>query len=431
MGAMGSESLPEEADESWNFSTSEDFERRVSVMFNVETPRSMAPGAARELTPFEKILEEQKSKRGEKSLAAIFAKDGRGYDPSGRRTSDLPFRNEYEGGSVADRSTIIDLDAAWSVPEPNLNLADPPGSLRAKRFYRDDDEDNETLHANRMSRTGDSDHSDSGDRNRRTQDWKFPPMIAPSNTAKRLPKDSGISVSQTVRARPKTQDWKFPTPAEMAVAAASEPTSPQEPVITGYSRTRPVIKHSKTMPMEPFTATGTYSGPPSPDRSSIIDLDTALVVDVPVTRPSTAGSATDSAISETTTGDPFDLEGQIEASPRQRSNDRMERDGDHGSYHRQSQSEPTLTSWNKELFGSTIRAQQSQVRVREGRGAGMRKSRPSQLMALVEPSREVLLPGARKDVVKVELDKMSDDVVARCVLGKGAWVGFAGLTSPA
>ena len=133
MGAMGSESLPEEVDEGWNFSTTEDFERRVSVMFNTDAP----------MTTFEKMLEEQKSKRGEKSLAAIFAKDGRGYDPSGRRTSDLPFRNEYEGGSVAVRSTIIDLDAAWSVPEPNLNLADPPGSLRAKRFYRDDDEDNQ------------------------------------------------------------------------------------------------------------------------------------------------------------------------------------------------------------------------------------------------------------------------------------------------
>jgi hypothetical protein len=428
MGAMGSESLPEEVDEGWNFSTTEDFERRVSVMFNTESPINIASAAIRELTPLEKILEEQKSKRGEKSLAAIFVKDGRGYDPSGRRTSDLPFRNEYEGGSVADRSTIIDLDAAWSVPEPNLNLADPPGSLRAKRFYRDDDEDNETLHANRMSRTADSDHSDNGYRNRRTQDWKFPPMVAPSNTAKRLPKDSGISVSQTVRARPKTQDWKFPTAEEMA--AASEPASPQEPPTSGLPRIRPAVKHAKTMPMQPFTATGMHSDPPSPDRSSMIDLDTALVVDVSVTRPSTAGSATDSAISENTTGDPFDLEGQVEESPRQRSSDRMERDGDRGSYHRQSQSEPTLTSWNKEIFGSTIRAQQPQVRVREGRGTRIR-SRPSQLMALVEPSREVLLPGARKDIFKAELGKMGDDVVARCVLGKGAWVGFASLTSPA
>jgi len=89
-----------------------------------------------------------------------------------------------------------------------------------------------------------------------------------------------------------------------------------------------------------------------------------------------------------------------------------------------------LTSWNRELFGSTIRAQQAQVRVREGLGAGIRKSTPSQLMPFVEPSREVLLPGARKDVVKAELGKMVDDVVTRCVLGKGDWVGFAGLTSP-
>lgn len=429
MGAMGSESLPDEVDEGWNFSTTEDFERRVSVMFITEAPRNVVPAAARELTPFEKMREEQKSKRGEKSLAAIFAKDGRGYDPNGRRTSDLPFRNEYEGGSVADRSTVIDLDLAMSFPEPSLNLADPPGSLRAKRSYRDDDEDNETLHANRMSRTTDSDHSDSGYRNRRTQDWKFPLMIAPSNTAKRLTKDSGISVSQTVRPRPKTQDWKFPTAEEMA--AASEPTSPQEPTTSGLSRMRPTIKHAKTMPMEPFMATEMHSGPPSPDRSSMIDLDTALIVDVPITRPSTASSATDSAISETTTGDPFDLEGQFEASPRHRSSERMERDGDRGSYHRQSQSEPTLTSWNREIFGSTIRAQQQQVRVREGRGAGIRRSRPSQLIPLVEPSREVLLPGARKDVVKAELSKLGDDIVARCVLGKGAWVGIADLTSPA
>ena len=435
MGAMGSDSLPEEVDEGWNFSATEDFERRVSVMFNIDAPASMTPTTARELTPFEKMMEEQKSRRGEKSLAAIFAKDGRGYDPTGRRTSDLPFRNEYEGGSVADRSTIIDLDAALSIPEPNLNLADPPGSLRAKRFFRDDDEDSETLHANRFSRTGDSDYSDGGHRNRRTQDWKFPAMIAPANTAKRLPKDSGISVSQTVRARPKTQDWKFPSAEEMA--AASEPASPQESATPGLPRMRPTINHAKTMPMQPFAEggamTGSYFGLPSPDRSSIIDLDTALILDVPITRPSTAGSATNSAVSETTTGDPFDLEAQFEDSPRlrSRSDEMVDRDGDRGSYHRQSQSEPTLTSWNREIFGSTIRAQQSQMRAREGRGAGKRRSRPSQIIALVEPSREVLLPGARKDVVKSELGKLGDDVVARCGLGKGAWVGFAGLISPA
>lgn len=412
MGAISSDTLrPEDQfDDDWNFSNSDEFERRASMMF------ALGPSENVDITNYDRLMQEienQKAEKGQRALDGIFDLSRKGYDPTGRRTSDLPFRNLSGSPSTdARRSTMIDLDAA--MPEPNFNLAQPP-SLRRRPFPDFEDED-DTLHPNRDSRVvRDSDI----DRSRRTIDWKFPSVQAPSNTAKRLPKDSvtGLSVSQTARSRPKTQDWKFPSAEEMA--AVSEPTSPIEPVPAGALR-RPPIKHAQTMPIPTIQTSESTSGPLSPDRSSMIDLDTALVVEVPSTRPSTAGSATNSAVSETTTGDPFDLEDQATitgggSSRRSRSST------DRGSFHRQSQSEPTLTSWNRQIFGTgvggTIRAQPGA----QGKRGSKRESRGKKgrgLHALIQPNIEVLLPGGRKSVVKAELGRMCEDVLMRCQVGR-------------
>jgi len=428
MGAIGSDPVPsdDESDEDWNFSTTEEFNRRASMLLLPNFRESM------ELSNYDKLmkeLEEQRGIRGQQALARIFDTSSKGYDPNARRTSDLPFRNLADA-PAADRTTMIDLDAAIPLVEPNLNLADPP-SLRSRRFHDFDDED-DTLHPNRDSRV-DRDWDSYG--NRRTQDWKFPNMQYPSNTAKRVTRDSGTSlnVSQTVRARPKTQDWKFPTAEEMA--AASEPTSPVEPTAAGGLR-RPALKHAQTMPI---TASEPTSSPPSPDRSSMIDLDTALVLEVPSTRPSTAGSTTDSAISETTTGDPFDLEDQIDGgvAARPRSSGAST---DRGSFHRQSQSEPTLTTWNRQIFGggasagaaaagpattATVRGQAAAAA--PPKDTGRRMAVRSGVPGLPQPNVEVLLPGAKKAVVKAEMGRMGEDVIVRCRLGKQRWVAFATL----
>lgn len=425
MGAISSDTLRPEGqfDDEWNFSNSDEFERRASMMFASGSSENI------EMSNYERLMQEfenKKAEKGQHALGGIFDLSRKGYDPTGRRTSDLPFRNL--GGSTSSDarvSTMIDLDAAMAVPEPNFNLADPP-SLRRRPFPDFEDED-ETLHPNRDSRI---DRDSDSYRSRRTMEWKFPSMQVPSNTAKRLPKDSvtGLSVSQTARSRPKTQDWKFPTAEEMA--AVSEPTSPVEPTTTGGFR-RPTIKHAKTMPVPTIETSASTSGPPSPDRSSMIDLDTALVLEVPSTRPSTAGSATNSAISETTTGDPFDLEDQITITGgASRGSRRSNSSTDRGSFHRQSQSEPTLTSWNRQIFGTgvggTIRGQptaqgQQQGVKRESRG------KKHGIQRLVQPNVEVLLPGGRKSVVKAELGRMSEDAIMRCQIGRQKWTALVGV----
>lgn len=417
------------SDDDWNFNITEDLERRLSRM-----PSIIIPEPGMEPSRFDKLLEENRIRRGEHALNRIYDLSSTGYDPTIEPPLALPFRSDLPfRNNAPDRTTMIeiDLDAVIPIPEPNLNLADPP-SLRGRRSNIE--EDDETLHPNNNDRNSRNIGS------RRTMDWKFPDPLQYSDTARRLRNDSGAggpSGSQTARSRPKTQDWKFPTFEEMA--AVSEPTSPVGPSTPeggGGLPSRPSLQHSQTMPVPTLEFPSTESSrASSPNRASLIDLDTALVTELPTTRPSTAGSATNSAVSETTIGDPFDLEDQI-AAPTVPAARRPESDAstDRGSFHRQSQSEPTLTGWNKQILATvagTVRGSQIQS-TQQKQDAGARESRGKKgivtatELGLPEMNMALLMPGCSKGLFKQEIGRMSDDVLQRCAVGRDAWVSASG-----
>lgn len=82
----------------------------------------------------------------------------------------------------------------------------------------------------------------------------------------------------------------------------------------------------------------------------MIDLDSALHVQIPeISRPTTADSTADSAATEMTSGDPFDLEPPIHLT---QTNNR-------GSLHMKSQSEPSAAFQNNQGNSENGRERQS------------------------------------------------------------------------
>ncbi|QDS68266.1 hypothetical protein FKW77_010630 [Venturia effusa] len=393
MGAPGPEELePQEGpDEEWNFSTTLDFDRRISMRLeNIPGFGSSSP--AEEPTRFDALVKEIHEKRGETALGRIFDQSAkpytygpdRGPERSERnRDSDLPLRS-YSDASSGDRTTMIDLDEAMPTFEdliPNLTLVDPPTLKARQKKFQANNESDDTMYQTSKRDTKDwtmsldpepidLDAASSSDayRNRDTMQWTFPTaeelIISPSQeqtvraskAADRstmqwtFPKleDPAISPGQeqTVRASKavdfkddahirKTQEWKFPSPEEMRAAISN---SSHTPSFTASDSSfmephRPGLKHAKTMPIGSFGDSYDFpSGVSSPDRGSMIDLDDALQVAIPeLRRPSASHSATGSAVTDMTSRDPFDLEEQLQLS---KENGRM-------SQHIKSQSEPT------------------------------------------------------------------------------------------
>lgn len=394
MGAPGPDELePQESpDEEWNFSTTLDFDRRISMRLE-NIPGFGSSGPAEEGTRFDALVKEYHEKRGETVLGRIFDQSAkpytygpdRGPERSERnRDSDLPLRS-YSDASSGDRTTMIDLDDAMPTFEdllPNLTLVDPPTLKARQKKIQASNESDEALYQTSKRDTKDWTMSLDAEpidldiepprdnyRNRDTMQWTFPsaeePTISPSQVqtvraskpAERntmqwtFPKledpEMSPSQEQTVRASKaidsfkdnarnrKTQEWKFPSPEEMKAAIAN---SGHTPSFTASDASfieppRPGIKHAKTMPAGSFGDSYSFpSGVSSPDRGSMIDLDDALQLTIPdLARQSTSHSATDSAVTDMTSRDPFDLEEQLELS---KENSRM-------SQHIKSQSEPT------------------------------------------------------------------------------------------
>ena len=333
--------------EEWNFSTTREFDHRLSM--GLDPFKGSKAKTSRELTAYEKAFAEASANRGGAGMQGIFNLDEKPYklgepekrmEPE-RRISDLPLRNLDNGPTAAaHRTTLIDLDAVMTGYEvPNLDLADVP-TIRAKKFLQlvdddeDDEEDDETLYtfsnnnrrSNRKTQDWKFPQMADANSNRRTQDWTFPSMSVTDTDAAALTADANNQTSRkvskesdTIRDR-RTQDWKFPTTEEFNAITQDMP-SPQLGLV-----------HAKTMPVHDFYDYP-HSVASSPDRTSMIDLDHALQVHIPEPRrrPSTADSGADSAVTDMTSGDPFDLEDQIQLS---QTNNR-------GSLHMKSQSEPT------------------------------------------------------------------------------------------
>jgi protein-serine/threonine kinase len=298
----------------WNFSTTLEFDKRLSMGLN---PFEKSKGS-KDLSPFEKVYEEARIKRGGAAMQAIFNTNDPPYDSDGgKMASDLPLRNlENSPATSRDRTTLIDLDAV--IPNfddgPNLDLDSVP-TIRARRFLQQlDDDEAEPPSSHQYSKRATQDwkfpYADENT-NRRTQDWKFPTMTVTDSEGADVPPNANGQTSRRVGRESDirnrhTQDWKFPT-AEEFEALAPQP------------RVSRLTAHSLSS---------------SPDRSSMIDLDDALPLHVSIPeipRPPTADSATDSAATDMTSGDPFDLEPQIE----------MVQSNNRGSLHMKSQSEPT------------------------------------------------------------------------------------------
>jgi serine/threonine protein kinase len=346
-GAQGPGEIPDadvKTDE-WNFSTSVEFEKRMSMGLD---PFGRSKNGSQDIVPWQRAFEEVRVQRGGNAMKGIFNPEEKPYAYGDeRRMSDLPLRNIQNGpGAARDRTTLIDLDAvdASFGEGPNLDLANIP-TIRARRYltsYSDEDEEELTDHTNRLSKRATKDWKfpvAAAQHNRRTQDWKFPGVTiseatTESNMADERPFQSPRTVAGDNR---RTQDWQFPTTTGYEAMTSRKSTTirglssdPPDDFDVTAPIPRPGLVHAKTMPVNAYGGFSA-SGASSPDRTSLIDLDSALSIDIPsMSRPATANSMADSAVTDMTSGDPFDLE----LLPPTTSNNR-------GSLHIKSKSEPT------------------------------------------------------------------------------------------
>jgi serine/threonine protein kinase len=173
--------------------------------------------------------------------------------------------------------------------------------------------------------------------NRRTMEWTFDISMAEAAQDEPVPKLSRLSRRDpqelAIPGMPsndnrKTRDFVFPMrdPAEGGSLSDQGPNFSSSP--PGF---QPSLRHATTEPLGSFDDYPRInSAPESPLRTSMIDLDMAMVEDY---RPSTSDSASTSTYTaggDGLNGNPFDLEDQVQLSQQ---NNRT-------SYHMKSQSEP-------------------------------------------------------------------------------------------
>ncbi|KAF2674565.1 kinase-like protein [Microthyrium microscopicum] len=310
--APGEMPVEDPATEAWNFSTSIEFEKRMSMGLD-----PFGGQDSEDIPEWQKAYEKVRIARGENAMKRIFDINDKPYSFGDQGPSDLPFRNLENGaGAARDRTTLIDLDMAEFGEEINLDLDNVP-TIRARRNFTQtlyDDDDDGNYDPSRTSKRFGEDNA-----NRRTQDWTFPSMAAAPAAASR---------NSRVPDNRRTLDWSFDSAQQEATSRRSYANVP-EPVAEEFER--PSLMHAKTMPANAF---GHSSEASSPDRGSLIDLDSALSINIPeISRPTTADSTAESAMSGMTSGDPFDLEDLEDQLSLAASN--------RGSLHMKSQSEPT------------------------------------------------------------------------------------------
>ncbi|EME43796.1 hypothetical protein DOTSEDRAFT_71586 [Dothistroma septosporum NZE10] len=316
----------------WNFSTSEDFDRRFSQIpilteslglpqTDGSTVSGLTPLNTANLSVAELIKREHSemsATRGEKSLAPIFDINATsGYliappveDPSPPLPppSDLPLRNFTSNGPTRESMIEIDLDAAdhggTATSTFALHMdAINEDTMRPNVRHHDDDEDDNYMYQ----------YGQAGDLKKRdTMAWTF-------SSAEPAPLLQPV-VSQAKRG---TMDWSFST-AEPVQLDEDDSSMGPPPFPVGDELSpgfRPGLKHSATEPIGNFGGDFSYSMSslaPSPLRDSVasmIDLDMGLA-DPPsrlhdpadIVRPSTASSAAGSTMTDMTSGNPFDLE---------------------------------------------------------------------------------------------------------------------------
>lgn len=332
-------------------------------------------------------FKEESIVRGQKRLNKLFDTSTTPYRysaiddseaPSGRPPSDLVLRDFNPG--APNRETVIDLD--FSMPSaddiPSIDLGEVPTikANRMKSLLREmaEEDENDAFNTDndltkRATRDWKFPSVDDNADNRKTMEWSFPseqpnrktmewsfPTEQPSNRktmewsfAAAQPQKNRRTVEWTFDAamaegnydqprnrtsrRRETKEWTFPKtndtrrtqdfsfPMRSPTGSNTEPSSPPF---------KPAVRHAATVPANDADDFPRVSNSPeSPLRTSMIDLDMAMVDDY---RPSTSGS--DAINTANTVNDnPFNLEDQVQLS----------QNNHRASYHFQSKSEPNQT----------------------------------------------------------------------------------------
>jgi len=328
---VGADELEEDSgnDFDWNFSLSEGFNqsftRRYSQMMlnGLDGLPEDAPGDSglpqletKNLTVFEQIQREHKEKsatRGEQHLERLFNPESKPYEMHAASTmpqsppevvSDLPLRSTAESTAMRESTIMIDLDAE---PDTKLEISLDTLKPRPKDSFADFDDDEQE------EEQDDYQYGQFNDDKRATKDWQFPSLATSKAT--------NAVTSSTVPKR-STMDWSFAT-AQPAEGDSADNTlnleSPNDSSTTAHGF-RPQLLHTATVPLgqfgdylhtnQPASVFAASNDPVSRDSmNSMIDLDLAFAGEAELPpRPSTASSASGSATTEMTSGDPFDLD---------------------------------------------------------------------------------------------------------------------------
>ncbi|PSN69720.1 kinase-like protein [Corynespora cassiicola Philippines] len=372
---------PEDEDEDWTFSTSDEFDNRISRQFGDPfmgsgpaqgfAGMSVPPADDDRFAKLQASIREEAINRGQQRLNRLFDQNSTPYRYSGvdtgRPPSDLVLRDFNPG--APNRETVIDLDfAAPTVADvPSIDLGEVP-TVKANRMQRilremeleEQAEERDSFDQDPTMKRATRDWkfpTMNDQENRRTVDWKFPAMPEkPNRRTVEWTFDAAMAeasyepMPKRQSRRRDTQEWTFPImtapiednrktrdfvfPMRDSIEPQGGSLSDQGPGFASSPQLepgfRPMLRHAPTEPVGAYDYPRLNSAPASPMRTSMIDLDMANVDDF---RPSTSGSATTStytAGTEQLNENPFNLEDQMNLS---QANNRA-------SYHMKSQSEP-------------------------------------------------------------------------------------------
>lgn len=380
----------DEDDDDWSFNVSEEFEQEHAPHFGDpfaggagQTFNGINIPPVEDMNRYEQLqarFKEESIVRGQNRLNKLFDTNTTPYRysavdepelPNGRPPSDLVLRG-YPG--APNRQTIIDLDDILPSVDDVPSIDEVP-TVRANRMksiirrMEEEERQDAIYEEEQMTRRATKewtfpDMDDQSHRktmewsfpapepNRKTMEWSFPAQ--PSKPNRRTVEwtfDAAMAeanneaprnrASNRMSRRRETKDWKFPKNEDgrktrdfaFPIGAPENRRSQDDSNLTSSSALgpgfRPSLRHAKTTPLE---STDDYpeisSAPTSPTRSSMIDLDMAMVEDY---RPSTSGSeSVQTATTERMNDNPFNLEDQVQLS----------QNNHRASFHTKSQSEP-------------------------------------------------------------------------------------------
>ncbi|KAI9376056.1 kinase-like domain-containing protein [Aspergillus egyptiacus] len=320
-------------DEDWNFSTTDDFERRFSVIDldqlaaslaelqqEIATPGTPTPRQSaeelpqRELTENDKANFDERVRRGAAAMEGLFDEEKPSYKYETKNdfvpiepkppVSDLPLRTDTDRSSVT--STFIDIDIG-SFDSSHYAA----GAAAAQPFQL---ADADTIRANRSS----------GRQNRSSNEGR---SRSSSGGVSNSPESQGETYQPRTGPRPPTMDWKFPAfmqaPTEepgLGSSAEAESGSESEPERVPDTAGQPVSEPTEkratmdwTFPVMTPTADDNASQDSYADTSqheTVRANDMRSSIGEPGdSRPSTSASAQSSiSTSSDTDYDPFRLD---------------------------------------------------------------------------------------------------------------------------